>query len=699
MPFAEVQLTPGVDVENSPAGNPSGVQESNFIRWRAKLPEKRGGCTLYLNERVNGATVSLRPWGSFQGNNYLGIATPNQVYSYNATTDLLRDISPQYFVSSLASPLFSTAVGDQIVTITDSTEPGVGRFDAVQFNTPISIGGLILNGTYPIISALGTNQYTIDAGYAANAANTNVAGVLPEFSTTAGLSRVIVTFPIQYQFGSLGVGDQFGLSVPTVVGGLTLFGAYVVSQILSSTQFTFQAEYAASSSESLIPMNDGFAYLTYWITEPPGPPPPSLFSTFSAPESIEPAIIEPVSEEPALLTVGTSPVVYTANNWWLDSIGSTFIAAAENGPIFSYSPVGGYQNLSILPNAPPISAGAFVAMPSGQIMAWGTSDTINPIQSSLYIRWSDSTDINNWTIGGQSTAGFYNVPTGSKIVRGIQAPNQQFWFTDVDVYSAQYTGYPDFFGFLKIGAGCGLLAPRGVGIVNNSVFWMSQEQFFMCQAGSAPQPLPCPVWDFIFQNSTQENLAKTICGGNSLFNEVIWFFPSNSSSDGYPDSYVCYNTLYNEWDYGSLRRTAWTDQSVLGFPIAADSEGWIYQHETSYNLAEGQTTQPINASLTTGYSRLAQGEDLIFVDWMIPDMKWAEWDGSNNTVINFTFNVTDYPGQQPRVYGPYTASKQTPYISPRFRGRFMSMKIESNDLDSFWRLGSIRYRYAPSGRR
>lgn len=698
MPFAEVQLTPGVDVESSPAGNPSGVQASNFIRWRAKLPEKRGGCTLYLADRVNGAVVSLKPWGSFQGSNYLGIATPSQVYSYNATLDELRDISPQYAVSSAASPTFTTTVGSSLVTITDVTEPGVNQFDALQFNTPISVAGLILNGTYPIITTSGSNTFIIDAGYAATSAVTGAAGTLPVFQTNSGVSRVIVTFPIQYQFDSLSVGDRFGLDVPTTVGGLTLVGSYIVSQILGATSFSFQAQYTATASESEI-MNGGSAYLTYWITEPPGPPPPVVASFAAFEETPEPAIEPATFSAPALFSLSTTSAAYTAPNWWLDGLGSTLIACAENGPIFSYSPVGGYQNLSILTNAPPYSAGAFVAMPSGQIMAWGTSDNLDPTQNALYIRWSDTTDINNWTIGGQSTAGFYNVPTGSKIVRGIQAPNQQLWFTDIDVYSAQYTGYPDFFGFLKIGAGCGLIAPRGVGIVNNSIFWMSQEQFFVCQAGSAPQPLPCPVWDFIFQNATQENLAKTICGGNSLYNEVIWFFPSNSSSDGYPDSYICYNTLYNEWDYGALSRTAWTDQSVLGFPIAADSNGWVYQHETSYDLAEGQTTQPITASLTTGYSRLAQGEDLVFVDWMIPDMKWGEWPGPDNAVLNFTFNVTDYPGQTPRVYGPYAASKQTPYISPRFRGRFMSMNIQSNDLGSFWRLGSIRYRYAPSGRR
>jgi len=698
MPFAELQLTPGVDVESSPAGNPSGVQESNFIRWRAKLPEKRGGCTLYLPDRVNGAVVSLKPWGSFQGNNYLGIATPNQVYSYNATIDELRDISPRYAISAAASPTFTTTVGSQYVVISEATQPTINQFDAVQFNTPISVGGLILNGIYPIISTSVFPVYTIDAGYNATSAVTGAPGTLPVFQTTGGSSRVVVTFPIQYQFDSLGVGDRFGLTVPTTVGGLTLVGTYIVSEILSPTSFAFQAEYTATSTDSET-MNGGNAYLTYWITEPPGPPPPVLLSPAMAMAEPE-APAEPLpAAAPSLFSVTSTPVIYAADNWWLDSIGSTLIASAEDGPLFSYSPVGGYQNLSILNNAPPASAGAFVAMPSGQIMAWGTSDNLDPVQNALYIRWSDTTDFNNWTIGGQSTAGFYNIPTGSKIVRGIQAPNQQLWFTDIDVYSAQYTGYPDFFGFLKIGSGCGLIAPRGVNTVNNSIFWMSQEQFFMCQAGSAPQPLPCPVWDFIFQNATQENLAKTVCGANSVYNEIIWFFPSTSSTNGIPDAYICYNTLYNEWDYGYLIRTAWTDQSVLGFPIAADSDGWIYQHETSYDLAVGQTTQPIVSSLTTGYSRLAQGEDLIFVDWMLPDMKWGEWPGPNNAVLNFTFNVVDYPGQTPRVYGPYSASKQTPYISPRFRGRFMSMKIESDDLGSFWRLGSIRYRYAPSGRR
>lgn len=55
MPFAEINLTPGVNTETSPADNPAGVQESSFIRWRANLPEKRGGCVLYVDQAVTGS--------------------------------------------------------------------------------------------------------------------------------------------------------------------------------------------------------------------------------------------------------------------------------------------------------------------------------------------------------------------------------------------------------------------------------------------------------------------------------------------------------------------------------------------------------------------------------------------------------------------------------------------------------------------
>jgi hypothetical protein len=63
-----------------------------------------------------------------------------------------------------------------------------------------------------------------------------------------------------------------------------------------------------------------------------------------------------------------------------------------------------------------------------------------------------------------------------------------------------------------------------------------------------------------------------------------------------------------------------------------------------------------------------------------------------------TFYVADYPGQTPKVFGPYTVTKDTTYISPRFRGRLVSIGVSSSDIGTFWRLGGARYRFINDGK-
>ena len=269
MPFSELNIVPGVNVETSPSDNPLGIQESSFIRWRANLPEKRGGCTLYLQAPVEGVPMALKPWGSLQNENFLGIATPSHVYTYNATTATLTDISPLQVADSQASPTFTTAKGSRFVTMKDTNAPPLTAFDAVQFKTPVAVGGLILNSIYPLVSVAVGGSFVIDVGYEATSDSVDVPGALPKFQTTSGLSRVIVNFPIQYQYDSLAVGDRIGFSVLTTAGGIPILGQYIVSEILGDQFYAFQANATATSSVVGVPMNGGYADLIYWITTPP----------------------------------------------------------------------------------------------------------------------------------------------------------------------------------------------------------------------------------------------------------------------------------------------------------------------------------------------------------------------------------------------------------------------------------------------
>jgi hypothetical protein len=79
-------------------------------------------------------------------------------------------------------------------------------------------------------------------------------------------------------------------------------------------------------------------------------------------------------------------------------------------------------------------------------------------------------------------------------------------------------------------------------------------------------------------------------------------------------------------------------------------------------------------------------------------MKWGYYGGTQNAEVQITFYVTDYAGQTPLAYGPYNMTQATTYITPRFRGRLVSVKIGNVISGDFWRIGNIRYRMQPDGK-
>lgn len=108
--------------------------------------------------------------------------------------------------------------------------------------------------------------------------------------------------------------------------------------------------------------------------------------------------------------------------------------------------------------------------------------------------------------------------------------------------------------------------------------------------------------------------------------------------------------------------------------------------------------QPLASSFRTGFFQMSEAEMKMFVDQVWPDLKWGYYNGAKNANVLMTFHVADYPDGPSLSYGPYTLTEATTYITPRFRGRLVSIEISSDDLNTFWRLGGIRYRLQPDGK-
>lgn len=681
MPFGSITLKAGVNVERTPLVLRAGISTSKLIRFRDQLTQKLGGWSKFYPFAVSGIPRALHAWQDLNNIDYLGIGTTTQLdVIFNG---LLQNISPQILVTNFAPSNVTTSIGSNIVAITDANIANVTIQDSVLFNTPVSVGGLILFGLFPITQITGTTSYQIQA---ASNATTSAAAVVPQFTTILNSSNVTVTFTNHQQ----SVGNIINLPIATTGNGVTIIGEYKILTVPTANTFTIAASTQATANGSFF-MNADQVQLVYKIAL--GPPPAGTgfgiggfgsggFGTGSTTGS----------------QTGTDLV---ASSWTLDNWGEILIACPMNDGIYFWQPGSGFQTAQIISSAPPYNTGIFISTTQQILIAFGSSVAvgIGIQQQPLLVQWSDVSNFFQWQATAATQAGNFTIPLGSKLVAGMAVSNQNLLWTDLDLWAMNYIGPPDVFGFNKIGAGMGAASAQSVQQLRGSVFWMGVSNFYVYSGGSA-NVLPCPVWDAVFQNLNAE-FAQNICSmPNTPFNEIGWFYPSASSTSGENDSYIKMNILEPgaPWDIGpiaSMSRSAWIDQSVLGMPIAATSSGIIYMHETTPD-ADGQ---PLNASFTTGFFYLDEGEQFVYVDQIMPDFKWSTFNGGASAQIQLTFNVSNFPGDAPIQFGPYTVTQATEYLGVRFRGRLMSVTIQSDDIGSFWRCGSVKFRHAPSGRR
>ena len=678
MPMTTMRLRPGVNVELTPSQNEAGYSLSNLIRFRNGLAEKLGGWTADVNFAVGGVPKCLSAWQDLNANQYLGVGSTTVLGVIN--NGALTNLTPQTFKSDVA-PRFSTTNGQSTVTIADSNINTVTTFDSINLITPVSVGGLILYGVYPITLVTGTTTYTIDAGTPATA-TVVTGGAVPSFTTSNGSATVSVTL----NGHGLSALDTVNFALSTTVGGLTVFGTYTVVSITNANVFTITASQTASSGAT-VSMNSGDAEIIYQIALGPtaaasgyglggyGTGGYGTGSTSSA-------------------QTGT-PI--TATDWTLDNWGQTFLACTEGGGVYQWTPNTGFQTAQIVSSAPAYNTGAFVSMQTQMLICYGSTaqQTIGQDQDPLLVSWSDQGDYSSFVQSTTSQSGSRRLPQGSKIVGGMSVPQSELLWTDLDLWSMQYLGSlpAGVWGFQKIGSNCGLIGKHAATRQGSQIYWMSASNFWVTGSGQ-PTPIPCTVWDDVFQDLNTTYQSKCWAWSNTPFNEIWFYYPRQSTNATECDAVAVYNTRENVWTQFPLSRSAGIDQSLLGMPIAATPTGLIYEHETSTDAAG----QPIDAYFETGLYQLAESQDIMFVDWVLPDMKWMLVDGSTSASVQLTFTSYYYTGGSSETHGPYTYTNTTTYLNPRVRGRFISVKIESTDVGTWWRFGGMKLRAAQDGR-
>lgn len=695
MPHQPVELADGVNVNRTPVLNQYGISASQLIRYQfdnsgQPMIQKLGGWTKYLTAPTPAPVRALWGWedtnavthlaygtDSYSGRSQLAVWTPSQG---------LQDLTPTSKTENIAVG-FSTTAGSPLVTITDATTTGITSFDTVYIQTHVSVGGLILFGSYPV-QQVDATHYQITAvdklGNPLPAATTDSPGVVATLTTQVNTPLVTVTLP---NHGYV-AGNTYPILVATTVGGITLAaGNYIVQSVLSANTFTLLAT-AAATAAATVPINGGQVRLQYSFGIGPTLPPTGFGQNGfgSGPFGGAGSPANPATGAPI-----------NATDWTLDNFGEVLISCPINGtlnqPLYQWDPLSGSPQASVISTGPTVNDGFFIAMPQRQIICWGS--TVNGIQDPLLVRWCDLNNFNQWNDLPTNQAGSFRLPRGSKIVGGIQGPQQGLLWTDLSVWSMQYINLPGVWGFNEVATGCGLISRKAAAAANGTVYWMGPTQFYS-MTSEGVQPLSCPIWDVAFQDMDLANVSKIRVAVNSRFNEIAWHIPTLGGG-GENTTMLKYNYALGWWDYGLISRSAWIDQSVLGAPIGADPNRLlIYQHETS-NDADGA---PLVSSFATGDFALAEGDQMTFLDEFWPDARYGDYNQPQNATLQITLRFRDFANDAYRLYGPYTASTlpTARWFNPRARGRLCSLQVLSNDVGTFWRMGRFRYRGQPAGR-
>jgi hypothetical protein len=269
----------------------------------------------------------------------------------------------------------------------------------------------------------------------------------------------------------------------------------------------------------------------------------------------------------------------------------------------------------------------------------------------------------------------------------------------------QYIGPPYTFGFQQLGANCGCIGAHAAVDINGLAFWMSQEAFYVFDGTT--KKLPCTVQDYVFDDINSVQGTRVFVGLNSDFNEVTWFYCSQNSD--YIDRCVTFNYLEQVWSIGTMARTWWEDASVFKYPTAfsylpSSTESTI---STVYGLSAGRSPayaqeygknavdEAITAYIRSGYFDIGDGDNMLFMSRFLPDFKEQEGD----LTVHLLLRAYPQGTASPSSLDPYTVTPTTTKIDTRARGRQISLRIESDEIDTKWRYGTLRVDLQPDGLR
>jgi hypothetical protein len=705
MPLTKLQFKPGINRETTSYSNEGGWFNGDKVRFRMGFPEKIGGWVKNSENAFLGTCRALHPWVALSGEKYIGVGTGLKYYISEGGA--YKDITPLRVASSAVT---FAAGADTLDGAISAEAQSITLNSASGFPTG---GGRILIGseqiTYGAISSAtltgcerGVNGTTA-AAHSDGAAVTCCTLSVTDSDGHGALENDFVTFS-----GAATLGG--------VITANVLNQEYQVTHVVSNTVFQIEARAVATISEitTTSGLNPTFVFAN---TSDSGNGGGSSVGAYQINTGLDTSVQgtgwgagtwgRGTWDSASDLTAGGN----TLRIWSHDNFGEDLLMNVRDEGIFYWDKTNGVTTRAVslsslgvaADNIPTIAKQVLVSDKDRHIIAFGCDpETAIGTQDPLLIRFGSQESLTDWSAKATNTAGDLRIGSGSEIVTAVETRQQVLVFTDVSLHAMQFLGPPFTFGINTISENITTASPLCAIAVNDNVFWMGREEFYV-YAG-AVNKLPCTVKDFVFSDFNEEQIQKVTAANNSSFSEIWWFYPSASSDEN--DRYVVFNYEQKIWYFGTLDRTFWIDRGVDALPIAASPDHYLYVHESGFDDGSTVPASPIAANIESSQIDLGDGDQFAFLSRIIPDITFRD-STANTPTATFTLGVRNFPGGKYLETDVDVVDKiaSTPVeqftkeVRTRLRGRSFNLKVESTGTETTWRLGTPRVEVRPDGRR
>jgi len=724
----KIGFQPGINKQITDTGAEGQWTDCDNVRFRYGIPEKIGGWKQLGDDALTGAGRGLHHFVNSKARKYAIIGTNRILYAFSG--GVYYDIHPIKSTTTLTSA-FTTTNGSQTVTITFSGDHGIGAQDIVLLDN----FSAITNSDFAAADFNDKKFMVTSVPSATTITITMPSNETGSGATTSGGIRVQHYYPVGPAVQAKGFGWSLGSWGGEVAGEptTTLSGA-INSSTTTGIILADVSQFPDTGTNFIKIGTEEISYtgistsneLTGVTRDVRGTSPDSHGAGDT---------VTSTTNFVAWGEAASGDLVLEPGMWSLDNFGDKAICLIHDSAVFEWnSAAAGAENIraSIISGAPTASRHMLVSTPDRHLVFFGTETTIGDTstQDDMFIRFSDQEDINTYTPSATNTAGTQRLADGSQIRGAIRGRDSILVWTDTALFTMRFVGQPFTFAFSQVGTNCGLAGQNACVEVDGSAYWLSENGFFR-YAGKL-ESLPCLVEDFVYNDINLESGNQMISAGlNNLFGEVMWFYPTSSSS--VVNRMVAYNYFDSSpqrpvWTVGTLARTMWQDSAVFGSPhateytagndssfdVVGNTEGRTiyYQHETGTDQVQGGTTTAILANISSGDFDISQrrgitgqstgiadlrgdGEFLMKVRRFIPDFI------SQTGATRVTINLRDFPNdaRASSSLGPFDITSSTKKVDTRARGRAVSLKIENTSSNQSWRLGTFRLDIQPDGRR